>query len=262
MFKYLAVFFSLLSSVRVSAQDLSTDYYNRGVVAFQTLQFAKADSLYTLSLRISPSTDGYFNRAMARLKLDNKKGYFEDLLAASILGDKESTDMFKMQTVTIDTLRVATSIVSGKLDSTVVHSHYVIYRFLNMEEELELKYNSRNGLINVSWSQKQIIPDSSISEQAEYRGGLKAMTYFINKNMIYPDDAKKNAVSGKAFLKFVINSKGCVERILVLKGVENFQSLDNEAVRLLTLMPRWKPASVKGKPVKTFYTLPFTFKIQ
>lgn len=258
----LALFFSSLSAKGQTA-DQSENYYKEAVNNYKKGNYKKADSLYTLSLRSQQHPDTYFNRAMARLKLDNKTGYFEDLMAAGILGDIESKDLFKVQTLKTDTFRFTTTIVQLNMDSSTTNFSYVVYKLQNMPEQLELKYTTQNTLVNVSWFRETAADTSTMIENnASYRGGLSAMQKFIRLNLRYPKNAADKGISGKVFLKFTLNPNGRIERVVILKGIKECAECDAEALRLLLAMPRWNPAIVNGKPVKTYFTLPFSFKMQ
>ncbi|PBQ32420.1 hypothetical protein CNR22_11780 [Sphingobacteriaceae bacterium] len=263
MAKHIFLLFILCLAQNFNAQeDPAVAFYNQGVLAFKKNEFVKADSLYTLSVRLSQHPDAYFNRAMARLKLDNKTGYFEDLMAAGILGDKESQEMFRIQTLRSDTLRFCTTIVDYHSDSTVTNFSYIIYTLQNMPQKLELKYNAQNILVNVNWNKEGVPEENLEQENAEFSGGLQAMMTFIMRTTKYPKAEREKKIQGKVMLKFVINTEGCIERISVENGIENCQACDKEAVRVLNAMPRWKPARLKGKAVKTYFRLPFLFKLQ
>lgn len=80
------------------------------------------------------------------------------------------------------------------------------------------------------------------------------MYKFIGSNFEYPLEAKRTNVSGRVFLKFVVEKDGTVSNI------ENIQSIgfgiDEEAIRVIKLMPKWEAAEYKGKKVRSEFTLP------
>lgn len=93
--------------------------------------------------------------------------------------------------------------------------------------------------------------------QPEYPGGNNAMYKFIEANLRMPTKARKAGISGKVFLGFVIEVTGGITHVSVLKGL-GF-GCDEEAVRLVESMPRWKPGKQDGKPVRARYNLPILF---
>jgi len=88
----------------------------------------------------------------------------------------------------------------------------------------------------------------------EFIGGEKAMTKFIADNFIYPDSARINEEQGVVYVQFVVSKKGNVEDVKVLRGVS--KSIDKEAIRIISIMPKWRPGEQAGKPVNVRYVLP------
>lgn len=109
------------------------------------------------------------------------------------------------------------------------------------------------------------VPQSkdSIYENPEvmpvFPGGDAAMIEFLQKNMVYPENAKKKGITGKVFVGFVVEANGSITDVKVLRGFD--KECDAEAVRLVKLMPKWKPGSDKGKPVRVSFVMPFNFKL-
>src|SRR4030042_6722954 len=82
---------------------------------------------------------------------------------------------------------------------------------------------------------------------------------YLANNIIYPEEAKKNSLTGKVYVQFTVNSKGEVVDVKVVRGVA--PSLDKEAVRVVTSSPLWEPGKQKGKPVDVQFTFPIDFKL-
>ena len=101
-----------------------------------------------------------------------------------------------------------------------------------------------------------------VEENAEFPGGLAAMMKYIQQNVQYPAMAREAGISGKCFLKFVVNETGDISNVEVLKGVPGCPDCDKEAIRVVKSMPKWKPAKMTGRAVKCYFNLPFSFKIQ
>lgn len=93
----------------------------------------------------------------------------------------------------------------------------------------------------------------------EFPGGSKAFTQYVRDNMIYPEIAKEIGVEGKVFVKFIIHSTGQISSTQIARGV--YPALDQEAMRLIKLMPRWNPGVQKGKAVPVYYILPVVFRL-
>ena len=93
----------------------------------------------------------------------------------------------------------------------------------------------------------------------EFPGGDLELRKYIAQNIQYPEIAKENGIQGKVFVQFVVNQKGEVEQVKVVRGVD--PSLDKEAVRVIQSLPKWKPGSQRGKPVKVSFTVPINFQL-
>jgi protein TonB len=101
-----------------------------------------------------------------------------------------------------------------------------------------------------------------VEEQAEFPGGVAEMAKYIQKTLQYPAMAREAGISGKCFLKFVVNETGEISDVQVLKGVPGCTDCDKEAIRVVRSMPKWKAAKMTGRSVKCYFNLPISFKIQ
>ncbi len=99
-----------------------------------------------------------------------------------------------------------------------------------------------------------------VEQMPEYPGGLLGMRKFVAMTIRYPVEAQENGIVGKVFVSFVISETGEVTNIKLAKGVH--KSLDQEAIRAVSQMGKWKPGMHDGKPVKVSYTIPITFDIK
>ncbi|MCK4663484.1 MAG: energy transducer TonB [Bacteroidales bacterium] len=98
-----------------------------------------------------------------------------------------------------------------------------------------------------------------VEDMPEFPGGDLELRKFIAQNVKYPEIAKENGIQGKVFIQFVVNKKGLVEKVKVMRGVD--PSLDKEAIRVILSMPKWKPGKQRGKAVKVSYTVPINFQL-
>jgi protein TonB len=90
-------------------------------------------------------------------------------------------------------------------------------------------------------------------------GGQAAMVTWINANIKYPGEAFKSKITGKVIVNFIVSKTGKVKNVTVSKSVHPL--LDAEAVRVISNMPDWKPATQAGKPVDVQYMVPVEFKL-
>jgi len=98
-----------------------------------------------------------------------------------------------------------------------------------------------------------------IDEMPEYPGGEAGMFEFISTNIMYPKEAKKHKIQGRVEIQFVVDENGKVVDTKVLKGIG--YGCDEEALRVVNAMPKWKPAIQKGKPVRVRFVIPIRFKL-
>jgi TonB family protein len=99
-----------------------------------------------------------------------------------------------------------------------------------------------------------------VDEMPEPIGGFDAMLKFIQLELIqYPEKAKKNKITGQVFVEFVIEEDGSISNVKVISGIS--PELDEEAIRVVSMMPKWKPGKNRGKPVRCFYTIPIRFTL-
>ncbi|MBO7495086.1 MAG: energy transducer TonB [Salinivirgaceae bacterium] len=98
-----------------------------------------------------------------------------------------------------------------------------------------------------------------VENMPEFPGGDLALRKYIADNVKYPEIAKENGLAGKVFVQFVINQRGEVENVKIARGVD--PALDKEAIRVVQSLPKFKPGSQRGKPVKVNYTVPINFQL-
>ena len=100
-----------------------------------------------------------------------------------------------------------------------------------------------------------------VETMPEFPGGTQAMMTFIGENIKYPLVALENGIQGRVICQFVVEKDGMVTDIQVVRSSGN-DSLDQEAIRVINNMPKWKPGKQRGKPVRVKYTIPINFRLQ
>jgi TonB family protein len=98
-----------------------------------------------------------------------------------------------------------------------------------------------------------------IEQQAEFPGGEAALMAFIKKNLKYPADAARDSIEGRVVLTYMVELDGSITEIEVMRSPD--ERLTKEAIRVIKTMPKWKPERRLGKPVRTKYVLPITFRL-
>ncbi len=99
-----------------------------------------------------------------------------------------------------------------------------------------------------------------VEEMPEFPGGQESLMRFIAENVKYPQVAKENDIKGKVYVRFCVTYKGDVDQASVARGVDPL--LDEEALRVVKMLPKWKPGKQRGKAVNVWYTVPINFVLQ
>ena len=99
-----------------------------------------------------------------------------------------------------------------------------------------------------------------VEKMPEFPGGQQALFNYLSEHVKYPKDAQEQAIEGRVICQFIVEKDGSIGNITVVRTSGN-ESLDNEAIRVIQSMPKWKPGLQRGKPVRVKYTLPINFRL-
>jgi protein TonB len=102
-------------------------------------------------------------------------------------------------------------------------------------------------------------PLYGVHEKPEFPGGEAAMYEYLRKNSKFPQLARENGISGTVTLQFVINKKGEIENVKVLKSPSAI--FNKPSIDLIEGMPKWSPGKVHGKPVSVIFVLPLKYQL-
>ena len=100
----------------------------------------------------------------------------------------------------------------------------------------------------------------AVEEKPEYPGGMGELSKLLSSNLKYPLISQENGVQGEVLVQFVVDKEGNIEEVTVFKGVDPY--LDAEALRVIKMMPKWKPGKHEGKEVNVKCTIPVGFRLQ
>lgn len=103
-------------------------------------------------------------------------------------------------------------------------------------------------------------PFHVVERTPSYPGGSKALTQYINTNINYPVDAEINNIQGRVIVNFVVECDGSISNVYVAKSVH--PSLDEEAIRVISSMPKWIPGRHDGNLARVRCSLPVSFNIK
>jgi TonB family protein len=100
---------------------------------------------------------------------------------------------------------------------------------------------------------------TEVEEMPSFPGGDEARVRFMIENIKYPENAKKNGIQGKVFVQFIVEKDGKITNVKVIRGFN--KECDEEAVRVIKLMPKWNPGKQKGQAVRVQFVLPIKFAL-
>ncbi len=100
-----------------------------------------------------------------------------------------------------------------------------------------------------------------VEQKPEFEGGEAGLLKYVAENIKYPAIARENGIEGKVIVQFVVDEAGNVSQANVIRGIGG--GCDQEAMRVVnTMSGKWKPGKQRGRPVKVWFTLPISFKLQ
>jgi protein TonB len=113
-----------------------------------------------------------------------------------------------------------------------------------------------NAVVNEDESQIFVF----VEEYPEFPNGEENLYKYLGSNIKYPHEALENGIQGTVVVKFVVEKDGSISNVKAVRKIGG--GCDEEAVRVVKRMPRWKPGKQSGKPVRTEFTLPIQFKLK
>ncbi len=134
---------------------------------------------------------------------------------------------------------------------------------INLEDDSSLGVEIQDYVEEVHEEvvEEETIPFQLVEEKPKFQGGdANDFTKWVNQRLVYPDVAKENGVQGRVMLQFTVGTDGSVSGVKVLRGVD--PSLDKEAVRVVSMSPKWTPGKQRDRKVKVTYTFPVIFQLR
>lgn len=98
-----------------------------------------------------------------------------------------------------------------------------------------------------------------VEEMPSFPGGETARNKFLAENIVYPKPATESGIQGTVYVSFIVDTKGNIMDVKILRGIGS--GCDEEAIRVVKLMPRWKPGRQNGKLVRVLFNMPIYFKL-
>ena len=135
--------------------------------------------------------------------------------------------------------------------------------FINLEDDntgVEIQEYKEAEVIEEE-EEEEAIPFQLVEQKPSFNGGdANEFSKWVNSRLVYPEIAKENGVQGRVTLQFTVEADGRVTNVRVLRGVD--ESLDKEAVRVVSSSPKWKPGKQRDRAVKVTYTFPVIFQLR
>ena len=134
--------------------------------------------------------------------------------------------------------------------------------FMNLEDDSSLGVEIMDYVeVEEEVVEEEAIPFQLVEEKPSFQGGdSKQFSKWVNSRLQYPEIAKENGVQGRVTLQFTVEKDGTVTKVRVLRGVD--PSLDKEAVRVVSMSPKWKPGKQRDRAVPVTYTFPVIFQLR
>lgn len=98
-----------------------------------------------------------------------------------------------------------------------------------------------------------------VEQMPQFPGGEDALNQYLNSHIQYPKTAADKGISGTVMLSFIVNKEGNIEKVNMLKGIGS--GCDEEAIRVVKMMPKWLPGRQNGQKVNVLFTLPIRFEL-
>ncbi len=122
----------------------------------------------------------------------------------------------------------------------------------------EVVVDVKPEVIEVPEEKKEVF--TIVEEMPSFPGGDAERQKFLGANIVYPQQATENGIQGTVYVSFVVDSKGNITDAKILRGIGG--GCDEEALRVVKMMPKWHPGKQNGKQVRVLFNMPIYFKLQ
>ena len=118
--------------------------------------------------------------------------------------------------------------------------------------------NQQKEIDNEKISQPDVFDE--VDEMPQFPGGMAGLMQYLSTNVRYPEDAKESGAQGRVIVSFIVEKDGSISNARVTKPT--YSSLDDEALRVVSAMPKWVPGKQNGEAVRVKYAVPVTFRLK
>jgi TonB family protein len=246
MKKSLLILVTIFTSVIVYSQSPKClRNLEKGTTAVNSKNYQEGISYLSLSIAEFPTSNAYFNRAAAYYYLGDTCNLCNDLTESSNLGNKDAEKLHLKKCIIADTIR---EVADSVFEEYPGYAYSISLRTICTDHKNYTYRNSKGEIIKSVWL-----------KMPEFPGGETERNKFLAENIDYPREAVRSGNQGVVYLSFVIEDDGRVAEIKLLRGQGG--GLNEEAMRVVSLMPKWKPGTRKGKPVRVLFNMPIEFRL-
>ena len=145
-------------------------------------------------------------------------------------------------------------------EEVIVVEDEIILEDIEADYEVSTSRASGKKMISLEKEDEEEKVFITVDDMPTFKGkGIEGFREYTIKNLKYPKKAAEEGISGRIFIQFVVNTKGKVVDVVVVRGID--PSLDEEALRVVKSSPKWEPGRQRGKPVNVQFTFPIEFKL-
>ncbi|MDX2362492.1 MAG: energy transducer TonB [Crocinitomicaceae bacterium] len=101
-----------------------------------------------------------------------------------------------------------------------------------------------------------------VNVMPEFKGGIRGLESYVKRNLIYPEFERKHIIQGNVYVKFIVEADGSITAAQIVQSVSGSKNFDEEVLRLINGMPKWKPGTNTGKPLAVQMNLPIRFSLK
>jgi len=257
----------LLFSVIAFCQAGSSDQnYQKGKKAFKSGKYQEALAYLSISIGELPTATAFYYRSMTYSNLGDSCNSCHDLRKASFLNDTEYQKLFEQKCTTPTFVEIVPEqikllypeVTKLKIIHYKCDSDTLVLGIIGQEtptKEIEIITTKISNTIVEDDETFVIVEDPPL-----FPGGDIGRMNFLQNNIRYPKEARNMGIQGTVYVSYVIDKTGEVTDIRILRGIGG--GCDEEAIRVVKLMPKWKPGTQKGNPVRVRFNMPIKFTVQ
>lgn len=276
--------FNLSGNVKSVVSKSESDMIFDGVeLGYTSLTFTREGKVATWNEGEFPSSeyqDGFIVKRNAKGQITSSEAYYTGGYTKTYYTYNAQGRIASLKHEESGSTRKTTTLCTYDSNGNLIKEGKTVYTILKKDRQgnwISRKYKNDYGeIVNDSrtityWDYDSGTESKNISTESEkvydivngdfpsFPGGKSALQEYIVQNLKYPAEAVKNKKEGKVIVSFVVMKDGSVSNIVVAKSADPL--LDKEAVRVVSIMPKWTPGTNDGQPVNVKYMFPISFKL-